>query len=1369
MARFYKYISITLTATFLCNSIVPSFGMEPWFSPASLDALSQEGRTAAGILHYALRDKEIYILLGQRDDSLNSYGDWCNFGGGSEEGRDESLLDSSKDSQLSFLWQDAARESREESNGIYAPHPRLLRHQPFIDVLTEKENDPFLYRMYWQQVQYIAPEIFKEKLESSSEEHNKEYTDFIWVKASQLLTAIQAENPLLQVDETLINIYGPLFETLSTPAGRQFLKHLTALKTLKTLIKKPASKDEKYEYFSVRPYFNRIYHIGGTGTVDQFYPALIPHPMVVASQNPLKDIKKRMIENRVADSQSSSPDHLPPNTYELIELNAAHEDTLAHAVSAHGMAMMEIKRRFSQEFTSSEEKDVPLWDMNCPESISRIHLRIILGKDYKTSADFIGDENSVRKADLANIREYFSRYTSTEYEQKNHEKNEFKRKIHLLESDYEFFADVLAFEEENKNWPTFYHGASQDINNLLKSLTYLRELISLKSFEGLMALRGSDIYFKGTKTVQELLELEGDCESPVTKAAMLFLNFTLFAGPHTTSSTSSSAEYLVNDHSVDAPDIKGIFLESLSLIGFSQPVYDYFHSLFEQYYRYQGLPWANSVLLAITQHPEDIDTYNYASRGNGFFNEIPSTLNVLNNIQAEYYRLQMEQQKTGILEGFEKERERKKNLFPENRLWLHPSRVMNPSHVKIKAFDRFRLAPESQDSYDQAMRQTTAVLLGEWLTHKAIVLEGSFIYYPSLKKLHHLVVKGVTGKALQEEFSSKGLIYLIHNGHLTAVKQYLENYPEVLQEESFNPHTVIPAVLKTNDLEFINYFVKEIFNLDLSNFFTQDELLFQIAYCVESDYYHALLYLFKNCDFSKVEDSIKLSWAKLLDLNDSKAVPLLEEYLHRFYKIAPPLMKDFLNIIWDNLSSQESIKIILDSPFAQPQLLLNGMGTLAYNKNLTGKTFQTSDKLISLLKKGADLSLPHPLTDEPIVFLFKNCDLYMEPQDYSLIANLLDVKNKQGLTFLREIQKNYMENGNVSNFVTPLKTELEKANRNYADDSYPPFIKYFGNLSHVSINLREFGSIFLIPDYKIWVDALQNVKNVFELQNVINSCPDSEIYDLFMNKIAALKDKLTVSEDLDYTAIDNLRRSEREWEGQVRNCMQECSPNLSILAEHIKQAPSRTVLRNAFGAIIKAGEQFIDLLPNLLEKLYPEKESFIAEDSISNFISSCLNQHPIFHASTVQSSYLLTQTLVNFLGIENLPLIKGRIELDDLIEFLSEDQLEKLYESSPNYFTAQTPHNNFVDCLLSLPADLKRKVVFSDLDKLKMRGEDLIPPFWRLFSSDSNFSLVKELVELDPSLLHLKGLNGVDVAFPLQFFPKNSITKFVSNRLALEN
>src|SRR5690606_38762519 len=110
---------------------------------------------------------------------------WCNPGGGSEEG----------DGKEVFLFHTAVRETDEELNRFYCPHARLLKNQPFIDT----DNGTLFYRMYWQQVQYLDEKILIEKRQGTTAE-SQEFTDFIWVEAHDLWQAIKEQQSVIQVN-----------------------------------------------------------------------------------------------------------------------------------------------------------------------------------------------------------------------------------------------------------------------------------------------------------------------------------------------------------------------------------------------------------------------------------------------------------------------------------------------------------------------------------------------------------------------------------------------------------------------------------------------------------------------------------------------------------------------------------------------------------------------------------------------------------------------------------------------------------------------------------------------------------------------------------------------------------------------------------------------------------------------------------------------------------------------------------------------------------------------------------------------------------------------------------------------------------------
>lgn len=841
MMFFKRYTSLLISTSLFVQSVSPTFAIDHDSveqikhnlttlkkfnsTPAPLNFASDSEKTAAGVLHWAKKNGEVYVLLGKRDDSKNQdIGEWCNFGGKSDAA-DEGLTNT------------AEREVREELNGIYAHHPRLLCKQPVTALYFPDKKDGLLHYMYWQQVQYLEPEIFNKKVNEATEGHSKEYTDFMWVKASDLFHAVVTHSPRMAVEGKSIEIFSPLFATLSTEAGQTFLHELATHKKIRRF-----NKD-------VRPFCNRLYVekdqneptaeiIPGKGISIHWDLPHLPHKpqatlaeAIPFGQNGFgKWHAKRQIIGPDGEIISETP---------VFFNQQKEEDIFAEAVAAHGMAMVELKRRFQPtERPRAEPSDQ--WNPNCEETLSRIHLRIVLGPDYKTPADFMTDPNSRRAADLANIRSYFKIDDTAEYEQKG---NEFKREIKLVDSDYEFFADILGWEDENKQWPTFYHGASANLNNLFKAFTYLRELIDMRSFNNLMALRGTDIYFKNDKTVWDMLNRTGDNENSETSPAMLFLNFVLLAGLKTTRTTSSSAEYVLNDHSVTEQNIAERFEEAMALAGFSKPEYAYFQSVFEQFIAHKNPTAGNSVMLAISQNPKKVDNYNYPTIGGSYYDPahynleksskssatsaeepsgssdskaeklekqtnkpqpIKSTLQILKGIQDEFER----QQKDGI-EPFTTNTPDKKSLFPENRVFLHPSHLMDPTHNKTKAFDRFPLTKAEQKAHDQEMRRITVATMADWLAQKTAVMEGSFITEPVLKKLYKVAHRGMTHQEVTESPSHDCFLYLVRSGHFEAVQRYLTSYPEILK--LVDPTKLANASLESKDVDQINYFLHTLF------------------------------------------------------------------------------------------------------------------------------------------------------------------------------------------------------------------------------------------------------------------------------------------------------------------------------------------------------------------------------------------------------------------------------------------------------------------------------------------------------------------------------------------------------------------------------
>ncbi len=775
-----KITSSLLVITMLTQSILPILAMEttdfnidiqksPGNNTQSHPQLSLEKpplntptqqvdiNTGASILHYALFNDQIQVLLGKRNDKENA---WCNFGGKSDV------------TDLTFAHV-ASRESKEESNGTYTIHPRLLKNQPFIDLLTKKEKGLELHRMYWQEVRYLPRDILVKKLEEAKEGHCKEYTNFMWLPISDLCRSILIQDPI--IPDTNICLYGPLYSMLSTKSGQLFLMQLANLKTL-NLVK------------GLRNFKNCLYTLNEVG-------------------------------NDPIDF-----------TYAPSVLN--QDDILSESVAFHASVMLQFK---SLLYGNEPIKPIEtqLWNPNCGETLSRIHLRVALGAEFKEPQDFSEEPNPQRAADLANIKTYFSVYNESAYDQKY---NEFKREIKPEESDYNYFADILAWESKHHAWPTFVHGASSNSNNFFKSITFIRELMGIDFFEDRLAMRATDIQFKDYKTIWDMIDKTGAHETHETQNAMLFLNFVLFAGLKTTRSTSSSAEYVLNDHSVNEQNISQRFEEAMALAGFSKPDYAYFQSIFEQFVKYQHSTLANSVMIAISHNPEHLDDFNYPTGGGGRYyqtkegQEIQSSCLMLNKIQNEYERLIDIKMKTGEREPFSIDSDRKRDLFCENRLFLHPNHMMNPDHIRMKSFDRFALNKQDRADYKAEMQLTTAAILADWLSQHTTLIPGSFVNEPLLKKLYKMVYKGCmfveTGledQELQEKACTEGFVHLIENGQIENITGYIDSYPEIIKGNLIAPEMLIKAALKSLNLETASLFLNFFPNRDIKDLFLDDK------------------------------------------------------------------------------------------------------------------------------------------------------------------------------------------------------------------------------------------------------------------------------------------------------------------------------------------------------------------------------------------------------------------------------------------------------------------------------------------------------------------------------------------------------------------
>lgn len=628
---FRRFVSLLLSTILGFQSIFPTIAMQSLedleqnnlrkqFSvPANLSFKAQPGRTAAGTFLYALRDGKIYFLLGQRREiNKNEINNkkWCNSGGGSEE----------NDGKEQFLVHTAVRETDEELNRLYCPHSRILKNQPFIDTY----NGSLYYRMYWHQVQYLDEKVLIETLQGASAA-GQEFTDFAWLEAFSLLQAVESQQPLVEINSTKqIELYPEFFTTLSTLSGKAFLKSLVDNQKIKRFDK------------NLRPLINQLYFVGEESSqltdLDPIPP--LSWPMVsVDSMAELETIQKQAVRNMHLSPLPICPttkegklDYLvkraaflktkdslaeavfEPNAHQVIALEDKDKKVFAGAVAAHLGSMIELKELFLEKEAAARNVIIKN-DSESEDSYSDMSLRIVLGPDYKTPDHFSEAENPQDAADDENIKTFLDRYYGTD------ELGDGKRDVKVLPSDHALIKSILQWER-HKACPTFYNATSDTIYSLTLFFTHLRKYMMVMPLKSVTGFRGTDIYFKGIKTMEDAIERYGYKDytpgEPNGRSNLVLCgNATALAGLKTTRTSSSSIEYVMNNHTVRPPNLGSVIQEALALSGFNDPTNKYFHALFQQFIAHNHPEYANSVMFAIQLRPDLLETYTYPAFGGG--------------------------------------------------------------------------------------------------------------------------------------------------------------------------------------------------------------------------------------------------------------------------------------------------------------------------------------------------------------------------------------------------------------------------------------------------------------------------------------------------------------------------------------------------------------------------------------------------------------------------------------------------------------------------------------------------------------------------------------------------------------------------------
>ena len=180
---------------------------------AKVDKKAHSDETAAGVFTYAFIENQPHVLLSKRV----RHQWWDNFGGKS-------------DKEDTWLYQTAAREVFEESSGVLNYSERELLTHPSHDLITQKDNHSFTYRLYFIEHDYV---------DLQSMMQHGEHTDYRWMPLEGMVRGLQEQQVIFEENEQTIQIdfatgktneklilYPPLYRMLQQTPVQDHLENL---------------------------------------------------------------------------------------------------------------------------------------------------------------------------------------------------------------------------------------------------------------------------------------------------------------------------------------------------------------------------------------------------------------------------------------------------------------------------------------------------------------------------------------------------------------------------------------------------------------------------------------------------------------------------------------------------------------------------------------------------------------------------------------------------------------------------------------------------------------------------------------------------------------------------------------------------------------------------------------------------------------------------------------------------------------------------------------------------------------------------------------------------------------------------------------
>jgi hypothetical protein len=711
------------------------------------------------------------ILLGKRV----RHDWWGNFGGKADD-TDGTLLNT------------ALREVKEESMGEYIFLKDDLLKSPSHDLLKGGNNPDALHRMYWVKADYKDVAIFKEKLNQQTDQHSKEYTDFVWVDVADLLSMVennlntsnnpQAEN-LYRVNE--ISIHHPLMDMFRQEPVLNWLRALVKNEPVRVistqgsqgaaLSQKEIRKDLEAKKIALRR------NIANNPPISSIYKQ---------TQKQLKRIKE--IESLPA--RYPTPAFYDPRSEKLEKLHTlttSHMDILTAMKERAANNIEENQQKFKEKHASLSGH----YPSHPAKSATDAYLEVTLGEDYQPFNDKQNIYNFLRKhSSLARgYAEDFSSLTPP----------------CGTETSYKcVLINAMKKERDMQNWFVFYHTLPGKLAFLYDIFTEFRNVLRLKGSINMHSLRAFDRFFKGLENIDQFISDEMQKQGHSTFKSInnysgtfqekgLSTNVFLFGNPNEV--TSSSFNMFHDNKTIKPPNYEALLRVLLSELGLTDTAK--YVELFNRYFGKTEKIKNNSEnneetgenhLLQIFIHPDVVDDMVYlaGSLGVGLYDKWDEQKKMISPKKFLSLLRQNPLQAQNFLEDLKNEKGTLQRL--QARVFMKPEWMTDEKKVQIVRYTKNPLS----EKYKKELKEMVRSDIEQWVDKKYAVQndtlenpsqEGIGQSLPPLQKVYrHLeTAEGLsfTTKTPEELYGQ----FLI-NDNVMGIKQILARNPNF---EIFKP------------------------------------------------------------------------------------------------------------------------------------------------------------------------------------------------------------------------------------------------------------------------------------------------------------------------------------------------------------------------------------------------------------------------------------------------------------------------------------------------------------------------------------------------------------------------------------------------------